>query len=49
MPERKCNQCGYKWTPRVKKPKLCPSCRKRTWDKPFGYAVQPYRGEYRGE
>ena len=45
MPERKCNQCGYKWVPRIKHPKLCPSCRSRRWDKPFGYAVKPYRAE----
>lgn len=27
--ERKCPKCGYKWTPRIKKPKACPECKTR--------------------
>ena len=22
-----CNKCGYKWIPRIKNPKACPSCK----------------------
>ena len=28
-----CQKCGYKWTPRKKKPKSCPECKSRDWDK----------------
>jgi len=23
----KCKQCGYKWKPKVEKPKACPRCK----------------------
>ena len=28
----KCKKCGWEWTPRVEKPKVCPNCQKRKWD-----------------
>jgi len=29
-----CKKCGYNWIPRSeKKPKLCPACKCRKWDK----------------
>ena len=29
---RKGKRCGYKWTPRVERPKECPKCTNRRWD-----------------
>jgi len=29
----KCKKCGYKWIPRVQKPKKCPNCQQRNWEK----------------
>jgi len=29
----KCKRCGYKWIPRTEKPKRCPNCSSRVWDK----------------
>lgn len=26
-----CCQCWYKWPPKVKQPKECPSCKSRRW------------------
>lgn len=31
--EKKCRQCGYKWTARKKHPKECPECKSRKWHK----------------
>ena len=31
--ELSCLQCGYSWEPRKKKPKECPDCKSRKWDK----------------
>jgi predicted Zn-ribbon and HTH transcriptional regulator len=28
-----CKRRGYQWQPRVKKPKECPVCKNRKWDK----------------
>jgi len=33
MKKCKCKKCGYEWESRVKKPKACPECKTRTWDK----------------
>jgi predicted Zn-ribbon and HTH transcriptional regulator len=30
----KCCKCQYEWTPKVAKPKECPACKSRNWDKP---------------
>ena len=30
----KCKQCGYEWTPRMKIPKACPSCKRYDWNQP---------------
>ncbi len=29
----KCKRCGYEWAARVEKPKACPECKRRDWDK----------------
>lgn len=29
----KCEQCGYKWLPKVTQPKQCPKCKRMDWDK----------------
>lgn len=31
--EVKCNKCGYTWEPRKQRPKACPECKRRDWDK----------------
>lgn len=31
--ERKCKQCEYVWVSRVERPKCCPQCISRFWDK----------------
>jgi len=33
--DQKCKQCGWEWTPRIdpEKIKLCPNCRRPTWNK----------------
>ena len=28
-----CDNCGYGWIPRVIKPKKCPKCGTRAWDR----------------
>jgi len=30
---KKCKKCGHEWLPRVKKPKECPECKSRSWNK----------------
>ena len=30
-----CKVCLYIWTPRKPKPKACPDCKSRAWDKPY--------------
>lgn len=30
----KCLRCGYEWTPFVRKPKRCPSCKSPYWNQP---------------
>lgn len=36
LPECTCQKCGYKWTPRVSDPRMCPNpeCRTMRWDTP---------------
>ncbi len=29
----KCKRCGYEWAARVEKPKACPECKDRKWNK----------------
>lgn len=29
----KCSRCGYEWKSRVERPKACPDCKRRDWDK----------------
>lgn len=29
-----CMRCGYKWTSRVPKPKVCAGCNQLNWDRP---------------
>jgi DNA-directed RNA polymerase subunit RPC12/RpoP len=33
MKEYKCKKCGHEWVPRISKPKACPRCNSRTWEK----------------
>jgi predicted Zn-ribbon and HTH transcriptional regulator len=38
--ERLCLRCGYQWSQRLeegKRPKQCPECMTRKWDKPAQY------------
>jgi predicted Zn-ribbon and HTH transcriptional regulator len=30
---KRCKRCGYKWIARVERPKACPECKRRDWDK----------------
>ncbi len=32
LPKLECLRCGYKWTPRVSIPAVCPSCKRRNWN-----------------
>jgi predicted Zn-ribbon and HTH transcriptional regulator len=32
LPKLECLRCGYKWTPRVSLPAVCPSCKRRNWN-----------------
>ena len=34
LPEMRCNRCGYKWIPRITKPRKCPDCKTILWDRP---------------
>lgn len=35
LPELECLRCGHHWPPRTQqRPKVCPSCKSRIWDKP---------------
>jgi predicted Zn-ribbon and HTH transcriptional regulator len=35
MLQLQCKRCGYKWIPRkLDKPRECPDCKNRYWDKP---------------
>lgn len=38
-----CNQCGHEWSPRKKKPKVCPECGSTHWNDPegIGYVENP--------
>jgi predicted Zn-ribbon and HTH transcriptional regulator len=29
-----CRLCNYVWVARVSRPKACPDCKSRNWDKP---------------
>ena len=29
--QKECSQCGFKWYPRVEKPKQCPNCKRYDW------------------
>jgi hypothetical protein len=31
--EKECVHCNYKWNPRKRKPRQCPSCKRYNWDK----------------
>lgn len=31
-----CKRCGYRWNARVRKPKECPECKRRDWNKTRG-------------
>lgn len=33
LPNTKCSKCNYKWLSRVAKPKSCPQCKTRIWDR----------------
>lgn len=33
MYQKECKKCGYKWVPRVAKPKKCPNCQQRKWER----------------
>ena len=35
FPMAECIRCGYRWPRRVHKPKTCPECQSRDWDRPF--------------
>lgn len=30
---KKCKQCGYSWMARKSRPKACPECKSRKWNK----------------
>ncbi len=32
-PLLRCLRCGYEWAARVEKPKACPECKDRRWNK----------------
>ena len=31
MKKTECKRCGYKWLPRVERPKRCPKCQSYNW------------------
>lgn len=33
MYQLECKRCGFKWMPRVEKPRRCPECQSYAWDK----------------
>lgn len=41
---KKCLKCGYEWQSRKDRPKECPECKRRDWDRPVDRGSAKGRG-----